>query len=91
MISKVITTDKNRQRLYLGVAIAGFGLFLYQVSDLLADHSTWSEIAAPASVGEIAKLLGGAILTSLAALGYRLPGTPAAIPVPVSNDTDASS
>ena len=89
MISKLIKTDTNRQRLYVGIVVVGFGWFLYQVSDLLHDHSTWSELAKPAEFAEIVKTLGSALLTIGGAFGIRPPGTQVIPPITVDDSEDS--
>jgi hypothetical protein len=61
-----------QQKLSYALLVCGAGLFLYQLGDLLAVHSTWAEVRTPAGVGEILRTLGGAVLAVVGALGVRL-------------------
>jgi hypothetical protein len=63
------------QQLSKGLIVAGIAWFLLQGGDVLASHSTWSELATPAGVGEVLSLAGGALMAVLGALGYNLPAS----------------
>jgi hypothetical protein len=86
VLSKIVTTHERRQTVYWGVLIVGGGLFMYQMSDLLAEHSTWADVVQPAGVADILKTLGGAIVAVGGALGIRLPGASAPAP-PADQDS----
>jgi len=62
------------QKLSWTLLVAGACLFLYQVGDLVASHSTWHEVFAPVGMGEILKTLGGAMLAVFGAIGINLKG-----------------
>lgn len=54
--------------------VAGLGLFFYQGGELIAKHSTWAEVAAPAGIGELFKAAGGACLAVMGAFGVKFNG-----------------
>lgn len=60
------------QKLSWTLLAAGLALFFYQVGDLIANHSTWSEVWSPAGTGELLKTFGGAMIAVFGAAGLKL-------------------
>ncbi len=61
------------QKVAWSLVLAGVGLFLYQLGELLTQHTAWAELREPASVGEVVKIAAFAVLAVLGALGVKLP------------------
>lgn len=61
------------QTLSKSLIVAGLALFLYQLGELLGNHSTWSELSTPGAIGEFVKLGGGVLLAVVGALGTDIP------------------
>jgi hypothetical protein len=59
------------QKLSWTLVAAGGAMFLFQFGDLIAHHSTWSEVLSPAGTGDILRTLGGVLLALFGAIGVR--------------------
>ena len=59
------------QKLSWTLVAAGGAMFLFQFGDLIAHHSTWSEVLSPAGTGDILRTLGGVLLAVFGAIGVR--------------------
>lgn len=60
------------QKFSWSLLVAGVLLFLFQVSDVIQDHSTWSELVQPVNAAEIMRTFAAVGLAITGALGVQL-------------------